>query len=70
MILAVREKCIDLYFTAECALLPMCFAINHVNYVTDSATCYSLENLDAWSAQRWFWRLTIHGDLITEVTIN
>ena len=85
LVSAVREKSIDLHVIAQRALLPKCFAFDHVNY----ARCLTFQHVyletiqdrqkDIWddllangfggslSGQAFS---TIHGDLITETTIN
>ena len=85
LIFAVRAKSIELHAAAERALLPKLFAFNHVNYaryLTVQHTNFEqmeIKNKNAWedlvtngfggsiSGKNFS---TIHGDLITETTIN
>eukprot|EP00794_Sanderia_malayensis_P002977 gene2977-3431_t len=85
LVRSVREKSIDLHLAAEGALLPKCFAFDHVNYSRYlSAQHVNLQSIKINNPAAWedlelngfggslkgkpF--STIHGDLITEVTIN
>eukprot|EP00794_Sanderia_malayensis_P020787 gene20787-22825_t len=85
LVRSVREKSIDLHLAAERALLPKCFAFDHVNYSRYlSAQHVNLQSIKINNPAAWedlelngfggsltgkpF--STIHGDLITEVTIN
>ena len=85
LIFAVREKKIELRLAAEQELLPKCFGFNNINYshyltfqyVNFSEINYCNENVWNDLLREGFERSlsgepfsTIHGDLITEVTIN
>lgn len=85
LIEAVREKSIETHLAAERTLLPKCFAFGHVNYARYLTFQHAnLQNLkmnhqDAWNdlVENGFGGSlsgkpfsTIHGDLITETTIN
>ena len=80
LISAVREKTIELHVVAERALLPKCFAFNHINYSRYlTAQRIQIYKKEAWEdlLKEGFGGLlsgstfsTIHGDLITECTIN
>ena len=85
LIYAVRERSIELHLVAERALLPKCFAFDHVNYCRYLSVQHvnlhakRIQKKDEWedflhngfggslSGERFS---TIHGDLITETTIN
>ena len=85
LVSAVREKSIKLHIAAERALLPKCFAFNHINYARYLTIQHvnfgkiQIEKPTAWedllndgfggsiTGQSFS---TIHGDLITETTIN
>ena len=84
-IVAVREKSMETHLAAERVLLPKCFAFGHVNYARYLTFQHvNLQNVkrnlkDAWDdlVQNGFGGSmsgkpfsTIHGDLITEITIN
>ena len=85
LISAVREKCIERHLAAERALIPKCFAFGHINYARYLTFQHiklqdiKMNNKEAWDdlSQNGFGGSlsgepfsTIHGDLITETTIN
>ena len=85
LISAVREKTIELHVVAERALLPKCFAFNHINYSRYlTAQHINLQRIQIYKKEAWEDLLkegfggslsgstfsTIHGDLITECTVN
>jgi len=85
LIVAMREKSIETHLAAERTLLPKCFAFGHVNYARYLTFQHvNLQNVkmnhkDAWDdlVENGFRGSlsgepfsTIHGDLITEITIN
>eukprot|EP00794_Sanderia_malayensis_P005788 gene5788-6486_t len=85
LVRSVQEKSIDLHLAAEGALLPKCFAFDHVNYSRYlSAQHVNLQSIKINNPAAWedlelngFGGSltgkpfsTIHGDLIAEVTIN
>ena len=85
LIAAMREKSIETHLAAERTLLPKCFAFGHVNYARYLTFQHvNLQNVkmnhkDAWDdlVENGFRGSlsgepfsTIHGDLITEITIN
>ena len=85
LIFSVREKWIELYAATERKLSPKLFAFDHINYARYLTVQHvelekiELNNKDAWedlktngcggslSGDKFS---TIHGDLITETTIN
>ena len=85
LVSAVREKCIDRHLAAERALIPKCSAFGHINYARYLTFQHiklqdiKMNNKEAWDdlSQNGFGGSlsgepfsTIHGDLITETTIN
>ena len=85
LISAVREKTIELHVVAERVLLPKCFAFNHIHYARYlTAQHVNLQRIQIHKKEAWedlvkdgfggslsgFPFSTIHGDLITECTIN
>ena len=85
LVSAVREKSIELHITAERALLPKCFAFNYINYARYLTIQHvNFEKIQIEKPTAWEDLLndgfggsitgqsfsTIHGDLITETTIN
>ena len=85
LVSAVREKSIELHIAAERALLPKCFAFNHMNhlrYLTIQHVNFERIQIDKSSAwddlvnEGFGGSLTgqrfstTHGDLITETTIT
>eukprot|EP00794_Sanderia_malayensis_P016352 gene16352-17996_t len=85
LISSVREHSIERHLAAERALIPKCFAFGHPNY-SRYLTYQHVRLLDIKSTERMVWDdlvkngfggslsgepfSTIHGDLITETTIN
>ena len=85
LIYSVREKSIELHIAAERALLPKCFAFDHQNYccyftvqqvnweylkVTKPMVWEDLVENGFGGSKTGQNFSTIHGDLITETTIN
>ena len=85
LIYTVRENSIELHLAAERAMLPKCFAFDHPNYCRYlTAQHVNLSALSTQKSETWEDLLandfggsmsgelfsTIHGDLITETTIN